>query len=95
MYPRIFIKQIGLDYSFFEKALPYLNRLLLGLNVYQTSTSLSGAVWQYELPQFNNYHFKAPIKSTRLMLDLRLGFFTWRSIEPYFYTSKSKSFVRA
>ncbi len=75
--------KIGLDYSFFEKTLPYLNRLLLGLNVYQTSTSLSGDVWQYELPQFNNYHFKAPIKSTRLMLDLRPGFFTWHSIEPY------------
>lgn len=75
--------KIGLNYSFFEKTLPHLNRLLLGLNVYQTSTNFSGAVWQYELPQFNNYHFKAPIKSTRLMLDLRPGFFTWRSMEPY------------
>jgi opacity protein-like surface antigen len=75
--------KIGLDYSFFEKTLPCLNRLLIGLNVYQTSTTLSGAVWQYELPQFNNYHFKAPIKSTRLMLDLRPGFFAWRSTESY------------
>jgi opacity protein-like surface antigen len=75
--------KIGLNYSFCEKTLPYLNKLLLGLNVYQTSTILSGAVLQYELPQFNNYHFKAPIKSTRLMLDLRPGFFTWRSMEPY------------
>jgi len=75
--------KIGLGYSFFENAFPYLNRLLLGLNVYQTSTTLSGAVWQYGLPQFNNYHFKAPIKSTRLMLDLRPGFFNWHSMEPY------------
>jgi opacity protein-like surface antigen len=78
--------KIGLNYSLFEEHLKqnkYLNEVLFGLNVYQTSTSLSGMTWQYELPEFNNYHFKAPVTSTRLMLDLRPSFFIWRATTSY------------
>lgn len=78
--------KVGLNYSLFEERLKqnkYLNEVLLGLNVYQTSTSLYGMTWQYELPEFNNYLFKAPVTSTRLMLDLRPSFFIWRASASY------------
>ncbi len=62
---------------------PYLNHLLLEANVYQTFTTLKGNVWQFELPEFNNYSFRAPITSTRLMLDVKPSLFTWSRISPY------------
>lgn len=75
--------KVGLGYSLFDDTWPHLKRLLLNLNLYQTSTTLSGTVWQYEQPQFNNYNFRVPIKSTRLMLDVKPSFFTWQSMKPY------------
>jgi len=61
----------------------YFNQLLLEMNVYQTSTTLNGSVWQYELPQFNNYNFSAPISSTRLMFDFKPNLFSWRKFSAY------------
>lgn len=78
--------KIGAGYYFFEDQLqqrPYLNHLLFEVNVYQTFTTLSGNVWQYELPQFNNYNFSAPVMSTRLMLDVKPTLFTWQRVAPY------------
>src|SRR5690348_1559453 len=37
--------KFGVGYSLLEDSLPLLHRLLLNLNVYQTSSTLSGAVW--------------------------------------------------
>lgn len=78
--------KIGLNYSLFEEHLKqnnYLKEVLFGLNAYQSSTSLNGMTWQYELPQFNNYHFKAAVTNKRLMLDLRPSFFIWRATTSY------------
>lgn len=78
--------KVGVGYYFFEDRLQqqrYLNHLLFEVNVYQTFTTLSGDVWQYELPQFNNYNFSAPVSSTRLMLDAKPTLFTWQRVAPY------------
>lgn len=78
--------KIGVGYYFFDECLrqrDYLNHLLLELNLYQTSASVAGNVLQYELPQFNNYHFDAPVTSTRLMFDFKPSLFTWENITPY------------
>ncbi len=78
--------KVGMGYYFFEDQLKqrdYLNHLLFEVNVYQTFTTLHGDVWQYELPQFNNYNFNAPITSTRLMLDAKPTLFTWKRVAPY------------
>lgn len=61
----------------------FANRLLLELNVYGASNTIKGEVWQYELPQFDNYRFTAPISSTRLMLDVKPTVITWHKISPY------------
>jgi len=76
----------GAGYYFFEDRLSqqrYLNHLLFEVNVYQTSTRLSADVWQFGLAQFNNYKVRAPITSTRLMLDIKPGLFSWQRISPY------------
>lgn len=76
----------GVGYYLFEETLanrPYLHHLLLEANVYQTFTTLRGNVWQFELPEFNNYNFRAPITSSRLMLDVKPSLFTLDRISPY------------
>lgn len=78
--------KIGVGYYLFEESLrqrDYFNHLLLELNLYQTFASVTGDVLQYELPQFNNYDFDAPVTSTRLMLDFKPSLFTWKNITPY------------
>jgi len=78
--------KLGIGYELFEEQLrqrSYFNRLLLELNVYQASNTIEGNVWQYELPQFNNYTFDAPIPSTRLMLDVKPSLITWNRLSPY------------
>ncbi len=77
--------KLGIGIYFFEDQLSssFFKPLLLELNLYQTSTTLKGNVWQYQLPQFNNYTFSAPVKSTRLMLDVKPTLVTWHSISPY------------
>lgn len=78
--------KFGLGYYLFDEALKhrsYFNHMLLELNVYQTSSTIKGEVWQYELPQFNNYDYKAPLKSTRLMLDFKPSLITWGRFTPY------------
>lgn len=69
--------RVGIGYSFFRK------HVLMELNVYGVSNTAKGDVWQYELPQFNNYTFNAPISSTRLMLDFKPRLITWNKFSPY------------
>jgi len=61
----------------------FANHLLVELNVYGASNTVDGNVWQYELPQFSNYTFSAPISSTRLMLDFKPNLMTWNKLTPY------------
>lgn len=78
--------KIGVGYYLFDESLRrrnYLNHLLLELNLYQTSASVTGDVLQYELPQFNNYDFDAPVTSNRLMFDFKPSLFTWKNMTPY------------
>ncbi|WP_058513497.1 outer membrane protein [Legionella santicrucis] len=78
--------KIGVGYYLLEDTLsqrPYLNHLLFEVNVYQTFTTLNGSVWQFELPEFNNYSFRAPVTSTRLMFDFKPNLFTWDRVSPY------------
>lgn len=76
----------GIGYYLFEQKLhqrKFINHLLLELNVYGTSNTIDGKVWQYELPQFYNYDFSAPLSSTRLMLDFKPSLVTWNRFTPY------------
>lgn len=61
----------------------HLNHVLVELNVYGTSNTVKGDVWQYEVAQFNNYTFSAPLSSTRLMVDFKPNLGTWMKLTPY------------
>jgi opacity protein-like surface antigen len=78
--------KIGVGYHFFTEKLQqrsFFNDLLVELNLYQSWFTVTGDVWQYQLPQFNNFTFKAPITSTRLMLDVKPTLITVRHISFY------------
>lgn len=65
------------NHAFIQSETPrqYFNRLGVEVNVYATSGLMRGDVWQYQLPQFNNYTFRAPYQSTRFMLDFKPNLF--------------------
>lgn len=58
----------------------FFQTCLLELNLYQTYTTATGDVWQYELPPFDNFNFDLPVTSTRLMLDIKPHLLTWHHI---------------
>ncbi|MFI4919154.1 MAG: outer membrane protein [Legionellales bacterium] len=71
------------DRGFTSEVQQYLNHFLLEVNAYQTKTTLTGSVWQFDIPAFNNYSFSAPITSTRLMFDFKPNLFTWWRVSSY------------
>jgi opacity protein-like surface antigen len=80
------IWKVGAGYDLFANTCPqrnFFNRLLLELNVYRSGATISGDVWQFQSAEFNNYNFRAPITSTRLMFDVKPSLFTYQCISPY------------
>lgn len=78
--------KIGVGYHFFNEQLQgrsFFNSFLVELNAYRNAGTIKGNVWQFKLPQFNNYSFKSSVTSYRLMLDAKPGLFTWGSVTPY------------
>jgi opacity protein-like surface antigen len=78
--------KIGAGYHLLSPALEkntFLNDLLVELNLYRSSFRVTGSVWQYQLAQFNNFSFSAPITSTRLMLDVKPSLVTWHCLSLY------------
>jgi opacity protein-like surface antigen len=78
--------KLGVGYHFFADQLQqrsFFNDFLVELNFYQSWATINGNVWQYQLPQFNNFTFKAPLTSYRLMLDVKPGLFTVSRISLY------------
>lgn len=61
----------------------YFNDLSLQLNFYNSAATINGNVWQYQLPQFNNYTFHASATNSRLMLDVKPGLLTYNGFTPY------------
>lgn len=74
--PTSLFGRIGIGYYVFYD-------LLLELNYYQSSQTEKGHVWQYGFSQFDNYSFHAPIKSQRLMFDVKPRLFNYRLLSPY------------
>lgn len=78
--------KVGAGYSLFQDLLSqrnWLSALLLELNFYHSAATIKGDVWQYQLPQFNNYSFRAPFISNRLMIDVKPTLFTFHTVSPY------------
>lgn len=65
------------------KARNTLTGLLIQANYYYGVTTVKGNVWGYESPNVNNYTFRAPMSSSRLMLDFKPELFVYRGFTPY------------
>ena len=78
--------KLGIGTHFFRNKLEqrnFINSLLVELNIYHSAATIKGNVWQYEMEMFNNYRFRAPTSSTRLMLDVKPVLFTYHSFSLY------------
>jgi opacity protein-like surface antigen len=61
-------------YFFQQQDQWWFREVLAELNVFRNPATLTGTVWQYQLAQFNNYTYSAPLTSTRLMFDIKPAF---------------------
>jgi opacity protein-like surface antigen len=82
-----FMSGVGLAYDFILSAPTknnfYLHDISLGVDAFFFNTINSGSVYQYGLPEFNNYNYYLQFKTRRLMLDGTLVFAPiWRGIMP-------------
>lgn len=78
--------KVGVGYSLFKEELSqrtFFNEFLVELNLYRSNGTLTGEVWAGQDPNYSYYTFRAPVTSTRLMIDLKPSLFTWRGISPY------------
>ena len=90
--------KVGLGYRPFEQQLngrPFLDSLLFEMNLYYSSSALKGVVWQYQLPELENYRFLAPVSNTRLMFDFKPTLFTWHTVSPYAIVGVGSSWNKA
>jgi opacity protein-like surface antigen len=61
--------------------LPYYS---LGLRMmYASTTTISGTVEQYSLPDFTNYNFKYDIQLLNILATLKLDLYRWKNLMPY------------
>lgn len=80
------VYKLGAGYHLFNTTFSkrhFLNDLLLELNWYYSKGSINGAVWQYDNAEFNNYSFRTPFTSNRIMLDIKPSLFTFHHLTPY------------
>jgi opacity protein-like surface antigen len=80
------VTSFGIGYHLFANKLRqrrFLNDLLVQLNWSHDSAALRGDYWQFGSHNANNFSFRAPMTSTRLMLDFKPTLFTWHQVSPY------------
>jgi|GEM_PF-3828602 len=76
----------GMGYHAFSDQLAqnkYFTDLLIQLNYYYSSSTVKGNVWAFESINCDNFLFKAPMRTSRLMLDLKPELFTYRGFNSY------------
>ena len=78
------IGQLGIGYvGPLVQGSGFFNTLRVQLNSYFTSDSLSGPVYRFGDPAFNDYNYELSVKSTRLMLDGLVDLFSANSFSLY------------
>lgn len=78
--------RLGVGYHFFTDQLAnrqFFNDLFVQLNWYRNSATIQGVVWDQGSPNAENQSFRAPLTSSRLMLDVKPSLFTYQDISFY------------
>lgn len=80
-----FIGGIGLGYdlTFKSRCKFRINDLLIGLNWYNANFENNGVVYQFGESSLNNFNYKMPINTSRLMLDGKVFFGGLNNFMPY------------
>lgn len=60
---------LGGAYHVMIQNAPPLHDVSLGLDLFHFRTAQNGETWQYQHPSFNNFTYKLPVTSTRVMVD--------------------------
>lgn len=75
---------LGLSQVFvFDYPKQHIHNVSVGLNLYNLSTTNAGDVYQYGVPALNNFIYRLPIKSTRLMLDGKIMSCPWHRLSTF------------
>lgn len=78
--------QVGVGYHFFQDALqtrPFLNDLFVQLNLSRNSATATGQILEFGRSDYNAFSFQAPVRSTKLMLEVEPSLFTFQHCSPY------------
>jgi hypothetical protein len=80
---------LGLAYYFTPSPKVPMSSILhdvsLGLDLFSFSTTQNGQIWQFQQPDMNNYGYKLPLTSTRLLVDTEWTFNPmYKTIFPFF-----------
>ncbi|MFI4954843.1 MAG: outer membrane protein [Gammaproteobacteria bacterium] len=74
----------------------FMRDLLIGLDLYFFNTTRSGEVYLFEDPNANNLDYDLKLKTSRLMLNGELDFFSpWKRLAPYLQGSIGVARVEA
>lgn len=89
--------RIGLGHHFFADSTNPQNKahpLWVQLNLYHGDALLQGDVLEYSSPCCDNYVFRAPVRSTSLMLDVKPLLFTVHSLSTYVIVGAGVAWTR-
>ena len=90
--------QVGVGYHFFQESLQtrsFLNDLFVQVNLVRNNATATGQVWAFGRSDFNAFSFQAPLRSTRLMIDVEPSLFTVQHCSPYPIVGAGVSWNRA
>lgn len=91
----LFAIGLGYDYLLNSTSPRGLHDVLIGLTVYDAKVTSKGDVYQFGLASLNNFTYRLPIHSTRLMIDSKLSAQPWHSISPCLIAGLGAAWNRA
>ena len=78
--------QVGVGYHLFQESLQtrtFFNDLFVQLNLSRNNATATGQVLEFGRSDFNAFSFQAPVRSTKLMLEVEPSLFTVQHFSPY------------
>lgn len=76
---------LGIAYYLLTTKSSLLHDISIGLNLFQFRANQYGSIWQYQLPVYNNFNYKLPVNSIRLMAGSEITFTPlYKQLLPFF-----------
>lgn len=91
------ISSLGLGYDYVRcpgDCSSIVHDVLVGLNFYNVNLENAGTVYQFGDSSLNNFKYKMPIETTRLMLDVKISADEWHHVSPFLLMGAGMSWNR-